>query len=1270
MPGPATMSKSISGFDPRSIPGCQLWLDAADASTLFSDSGGTVQASITNSIGFWKDKSANGFNYTQATSGSRPIYTSTGNIQFNYGHVLLNTNTWSGGAGWDIFCVSTPWSPTSTGTGGDWRTLFRGATAGHRVILYNTSTQFGYYANNGGGFFQFGSQTLPSGVKSLIYVSTNSSYVVSAGINGSPAILAGSVEDSDTQPFYALGAHQGGSQEWGVINEILIYSNVTTSQRHAIEGYLAKKWSLPLVGFNPSSIAAGLSLWLDASDTSTYTLRGTNLNSSWTDKSGTGNHALLATPGGSVYPSVTTMNGLPAFNFASNVGASTVGLMYTTNTVPISNVAFFIVAMFTGLPGYPGGYAMFMIDNYAGQRQTYVNSSLTYPCYVLSENYSTTYYYQKGLYVTNSNIPFLIEGVMGGVSANTFYVYGNGNASPANPQYNNSTGASQWFIGGGNGGLQPINACIGEIIMYSNATTSTFGDIQRKQVEAYLMQKWRINASASLVPANNAFSVSNATAQTFNQLGFPILNPFLNTQPFLRQFSPIDLPGCVLWLDAMDASTVSASGGVVTNVADKSPTGTVLTSPARFTWPNNTFNGSYPSFYNTNATGGRLGYNSSFTLGPNVSVFIVSHVTNPLAGNYFMDYTDGVGTSSRFFIFNSAQYASACLYALGSGGSGQVSGSSSVFGSPFIWSISYNTTTTASITTQSVNGTALTPGTIGAVIGSFTGITIGQRYNLTQESVIGHICEFIIYNTALTTVQYQQVEGYLAAKWGLLAKLPSTHPFSKIPPSSAIFLPSQIYGCSLWLDSADPNGVGTQPANGTGISTWIDKSGNGNHAVAYTSITSVATPTPPSVVTKSLNGLPGLLFSGSSGMRCLPFLTSPNSAVFYVVNFSGSGGQPFIVWKLKYSSYLAIKPGQLYVGVNNSGTYPTAGYDAQATYTNSYGTPYILGMTLSSSPASSSSYTFVGSINGTTTTTTGTSTSGNPSSCTDYVSIGCDSESGIAFYPMYGTLYEVIIYNQGLSSGQRQQIEGYLAWKWGLQGSLPTTHPYYKYAPCQPVNNLSITTSGLILNLDPQTYVSAASTWVPYVGNTWNVYNSPTVSQVNGYNVLTFNGTNQYCYDGTGVNFQGAFSINIWINLAAVSTAGNILQETNGGYQWTDLYITSSTLYVGTYQINNVSIGAPAQGAWYNICFTNSASGTSSLVCYVNGAYYSTTTYTRTSPGANSYFYITGSSGNANYGYKAFSLGVMCFYTVALSSQDVKQNYNALSWRYGLPYVN
>jgi hypothetical protein len=47
---------------------------------------------------------------------------------------------------------------------------------------------------------------------------------------------------------------------------------------------------------------------------------------------------------------------------------------------------------------------------------------------------------------------------------------------------------------------------------------------------------------------------------------------------------------------------------------------------------------------------------------------------------------------------------------------------------------------------------------------------------------------------------------------------------------------------------------------------------------------------------------------------------------------------------------------------------------------------------------------------------------------------------------MNGYLYEVLVYSQALSVSDRQKIEGYLAWKWGLQGSLPANHPY-KSAP-------------------------------------------------------------------------------------------------------------------------------------------------------------------------------------------------------------------------------
>lgn len=48
---------------------------------------------------------------------------------------------------------------------------------------------------------------------------------------------------------------------------------------------------------------------------------------------------------------------------------------------------------------------------------------------------------------------------------------------------------------------------------------------------------------------------------------------------------------------------------------------------------------------------------------------------------------------------------------------------------------------------------------------------------------------------------------------------------------------------------------------------------------------------------------------------------------------------------------------------------------------------------------------------------------------------------------MYGSIAEAILFTQALSDTDIDKINGYLAWKWGLQGNLPATHPYKNSAP-------------------------------------------------------------------------------------------------------------------------------------------------------------------------------------------------------------------------------
>ena len=44
-------------------------------------------------------------------------------------------------------------------------------------------------------------------------------------------------------------------------------------------------------------------------------------------------------------------------------------------------------------------------------------------------------------------------------------------------------------------------------------------------------------------------------------------------------------------------------------------------------------------------------------------------------------------------------------------------------------------------------------------------------------------------------------------------------------------------------------------------------------------------------------------------------------------------------------------------------------------------------------------------------------------------------------------MYEMLQYDGEITTTQRQKIEGYLAWKWGLQSTLPAGHPFKTAAP-------------------------------------------------------------------------------------------------------------------------------------------------------------------------------------------------------------------------------
>lgn len=235
------------------------------------------------------------------------------------------------------------------------------------------------------------------------------------------------------------------------------------------------------------------------------------------------------------------------------------------------------------------------------------------------------------------------------------------------------------------------------------------------------------------------------------------------------------------------------------------------------------------------------------------------------------------------------------------------------------------------------------------------------------------------------------------------------------------FVPS---GASAWWDASDPHGNGVAPSDSTEISSWKDKSGNGYHATGANSarysaenkcllfISNVgyttsypANPTTETIfVVFNTDSLGGFLIIGSSG--------SGNRATG-ITNF-GSPNSTF-------NGYVILKGGVSYGAVSYG---LTAGITTLATTT-----------------VNTSSNQTTASLNG------GASSLDNNISSYNagYTYIGKDSS--VSQFWFKGKFMEMIIYNSVLSGPQIQKIEGYLAWKWGIQNKLPTNHPYYSVKP-------------------------------------------------------------------------------------------------------------------------------------------------------------------------------------------------------------------------------
>lgn len=245
--------------------------------------------------------------------------------------------------------------------------------------------------------------------------------------------------------------------------------------------------------------------------------------------------------------------------------------------------------------------------------------------------------------------------------------------------------------------------------------------------------------------------------------------------------------------------------------------------------------------------------------------------------------------------------------------------------------------------------------------------------------------------------------------------------------------PTSIPNLALWLDAADSTSV---LLSGSNVTQWNDKSGNGRNT------TSIGRAT---YATSGINGLPCVSnIIDATG----PIGSSGNSTISVFV----VGTVPFL--STSYFNALALNSNVRATAATN---FYTAGNMFTA-YLGGQSPPIIYGfmgggnMSLTYSGSFGQAMVWEGFQNGPTTTTFGNGTSYGTSAVTaaNYVYnaywLGGPSPSGPSWA---GYLGEVLVYNRSITTTERQQIEGYLSWKWGTVWNLPSTHPYKNpaYAP-------------------------------------------------------------------------------------------------------------------------------------------------------------------------------------------------------------------------------
>jgi hypothetical protein len=377
-----------------------------------------------------------------------------------------------------------------------------------------------------------------------------------------------------TRTLFINGRNGANSLSYNAyLAELIIFSNaLNATQRQAVERYLSFKWGLSNFHRSIPGSVRGLMLWLDGADTSTMTFPSGSNVSGWRDKASM-RFTLSNTISGQ-YPTYIPGKGLFCSNTAGTINSSNQGLRYDGNwpfALPTQSLTAFI--SYTALCNDQYRNACFIGATNGGSYTTRPNFILSFENgnsgystnQILFDNSSA---WAQQIYSCNTFLGPRIDAIVSTPGATSGWIFVNNVeqtytlTTPAvySSPYSNYM-PNILYVGAMTATVQGnrmFHGYINEILFYSNALTSN----ERAVVQNYLAVKW---GNTSI--ANEAL---------------PLTHPFLRIRPFTREFSPVDISGCALWLDVADRNT-AVSGTTVTSIIDKS--GNSLTTTLSSTLP-------------------------------------------------------------------------------------------------------------------------------------------------------------------------------------------------------------------------------------------------------------------------------------------------------------------------------------------------------------------------------------------------------------------------------------------------------------------------------------------------------------------------------------------------------------------------------------------------------------------------------------------------------------------------------------------------------------